>query len=138
MSSSGITQAPNAPRVLRATILMVALHSLLWAAVLFGLFALVPDAERVFRDFNMKLPALTQLMMALARWVEYHAPFVGIFVFFLLIVDGMGYYRLRTSAPRFISKLWAVCMFLLPVLVIMGLIIGILKPLIALQEGLSK
>lgn len=138
MSSNSIMQAPDAPRMLRATVLMVAFHSILWAAVLFGLFVLAPNAERVFRDFNMKLPTLTVLMLALARWVENHAPFVGAFVLFLLIVDGMSYYRLRSSAPRFISKLWAVSMFLLPVVAIVGIAIGILKPLLALQEGLSK
>lgn len=81
---------------------------------------------------------MTQLVMFLGRWVENHAPYVGIFFVVFLVVDGMSYYRLRSSAPRFISKLWAVSMFLLPVVAIVGIAIGILKPLLALQEGLSK
>ncbi|HEY7308085.1 MAG TPA: hypothetical protein VH643_01875 [Gemmataceae bacterium] len=135
---SGITSSPDAPRVFRATVLMVAVHSLLWSVVLLGLFLEVPRAEKVFRDFNIKLPVMTQLVLFLGRWVENHAPEVGSFVFFLLVVDGLSYYRLRSSAPQFLSKLWAFSMFLLPIVAIVGIAIGILKPLIALQEGLSK
>jgi len=116
----------------------VAIHGVLWAAVLLGFFLFVPRAERVFRDFNMKLPAITELVMALSRWIENNARNVGIFVFFLLVVDGVSYFHLRSSAPRFVSKLWAVAMLLLPLVIIMGMAIGILKPLLAFQEGLSK
>jgi type II secretory pathway component PulF len=133
-----ITQPPDASRHFRATILMVTIHSFLWAGGLLGLFVWVPRAEKVLRDFNMKLPALTQLVMTVSQWVANHVPFVGLFVFFLLAVDGLSYFQLRSSAPRLISKLWSVSMFFLPIAIIARIVMGIRMPFIALPEGLSK
>ena len=135
---SSITPSPDDPRPLWTTILIVAIHNCLWAAWFLGLLLWAPSAERVFRDFNMKLSAMTELVFALSRWIENYTHVVGIFVFFLLAMDGMIYYRLRLSAWHFASKLWLVFMFLVPVLFIVVMVIGIWVPLTALRDGLSK
>lgn len=128
-----VTQPPVIPRAIRTTVLMILLHSFLWAAALFGLFVWVPRAEQVFRDFNVKLPTLTKTVTDLSRRVESHIFFVGTFLFFLLVMDGMIYFRLRSSAPGFVNRLWAASMFTLPVAVIIATIIGLMTPLTTLQ-----
>lgn len=131
------TQRPNTSRVFRITAVLVTFHSFLWVVGLIELFWWGPNAEQAFRYFYRKLPALTELVFILSRWVENHALYVGVFVFLVLVSDGLVYYQLRTSAPRLVSKLWSALMFFLPFAVIVGTMIGIMTPLLTWQ-GLSK
>jgi hypothetical protein len=133
-----VTQPPDNYRVFRDTVALLTLHSFLWAVGVFDLCWWGPRAESVFREFNMKLPSLTQFVLTLSRWIRDYAPYVGLFVFLVLVSDGLVYHRLRTSAPRFLSRLWSASMFFLPFAVIMGTMIGIITPLFALAEGLSR
>jgi type II secretory pathway component PulF len=135
---SDISRPHDPSRILRATILMVCLHGVLGMTWLFGLFFFVPRAEKTFRDFAMKLPALTELVLSMSRVVANYPLFVGLMAIVFLGVDGICYYQLRRSVSRLVSNLWSLVLFLVSGLVLVGTAIAILNPLIALQEALSR
>src|SRR4051794_22016718 len=58
-----------AESVLPFTITFVVLHAILWCALVASLLLYVPRAEKLFRDFNTQLPAVTVTVLIVARWV---------------------------------------------------------------------
>jgi type II secretory pathway component PulF len=135
---SSITPTTDVSKRLPTTILVVAIHSLLWITWLLGLLMWAPRAERIFRNFNMRVPGITELVLSLSRFVSIYLLFAGIGLCLFLGADGLIYYRLRSSARRFRSELWSLVMILLPALVIVGTAIGLLNPLIWMLEALSR
>jgi type IV pilus assembly protein PilC len=73
-----------------AVVIMVAVGILMFIMVF-----IIPKFEKIFKDFNMKLPALTELLMATSRWFSnywYVIPLfpVGIVLLFRLIRMSKG------------------------------------------------
>ena len=65
-----------------AVVIMVAVGILTFIMVF-----IIPKFEKIFKDFNMKLPALTELLMAVSRWVSmywYVLPLFPVGVYLLL------------------------------------------------------
>lgn len=120
------------------TILVVAIHSLLWIVWLLGLFWWVPRAARVIRSFNMRVPHVTTWVLDLSQWVSTYLLVAGIALCVFLVADGLIYYRLLLSTRRFRKELWSLSMILLPSLIIVGSAYGILYPLLLLSEALSR
>lgn len=61
------------------------LSVLLWLAVAVQLVIFVPKAERLFDEFKMKVPALTEWVIAYGRW---HVPAIACFVLLACIGPG--------------------------------------------------
>ena len=57
---------PKASRVGMAVLLV--LHAVCGAAILWLLLKLVPQYEKIFKDFNAKLPEMTLLVIDLSAW----------------------------------------------------------------------
>ena len=53
-------------------IILLALHAVCGVAVLWLMFKLVPQYEKVFRDFNAKLPDLTLMVIRLAAFFGWY------------------------------------------------------------------
>lgn len=61
------TPAPSSSLLL--VVVASVLSSLLWLGVIGQTFVLVPRCERLFGEFRMKLPTVTEWVIAGSRWV---------------------------------------------------------------------
>jgi type II secretory pathway component PulF len=118
------------PIVLVAAILHLALWLLLVREVMFTL----PAAERTFADYNMKVPALTELCLSFFRVAE-KAPAVW---FVLPIVDAIVLVVLYRQRQLLLLILWSVFLLILLALALGALEFGIQLAMFKLQEGLSR
>jgi type II secretory pathway component PulF len=112
--------------------IVIAAHAALWGAWLLGLFWFVPRCERIFRNYNLKVPSLTELVMALTHGV---VPLALLVVLGFVIVDGAVYSRLRRLETR---ALWSGLMTVAPVFAIIVTAVTICETSMKLLEGLSR
>jgi type II secretory pathway component PulF len=112
--------------------IVIAAHGALWGTWLLGLFWFVPRCERIFRNYNLKLPSLTELVMALTHGV---VPLALLVVLVFVLVDGAVYSRLRRLGAR---VLWSGLMTVAPVFAIILTAVAICDPSMKLLEGLSR
>ncbi len=129
---STISSSPYASRRLPETFFVIALHALLWAAWLVGLLLWVPRVERILRNYNMKAPSATELVMSSTHGI---VPDGLLLMLAVLIADGIVYYRLRRSGAQ---ALWSGLMTLTPVAVIIFSAFAISMPLVLMLEALSR
>jgi hypothetical protein len=118
------------PIVLVAAVLHLALWLLLVREVMFTL----PASERAFADYNMRLPALTQLFFSFFKVAE-AAPAIW---FVLPVLDGIVLVVLHRQRQLLLLILWSVLLLILLALALGALEFGIQLALLKLQEGLSR
>jgi hypothetical protein len=123
--------------VLPFTITWMAIHALLCCGVVAFLIGYIPRAERVFRDFNMKLPAATELTVVVARWLANYWYVLPPFGFLWLILAGALLGALR-QRHRSLGWLWALLLLLLPLLVGVFAFFAVVSPYVKLLDGLSR
>lgn len=125
------------PFAISATVI----HAVLVFVLFFGLLFWVPRYEKIFKDFNMQLPALTNAVMATSRWFREYWYVVIFHVGLLFAADLWILSRLRRfSRSRRLGQHWlwfiAVVVFLL---LAGGTVAGAISTSYAkLMEGLSK
>jgi type II secretory pathway component PulF len=133
--------APSVTRtgvsVLLFSLIFVALHAALWCALVAYLLFSVPRAEKLFRDFNMQLPALTIFTLAVARWVWNYWYVLLVWVFFGLGIDGAVLAWLYPRR-RSLAWVWALLLLLLPLVVWLAILFSIMMPMWKLQDALSR
>jgi hypothetical protein len=88
--------------------------------------------EQLLRNYNMKAPSATELMMALTHGI---VPVGLLLMLAVLITDGVVYHRLRRSSAQ---ALWSGLMTLAPVVVIIFSAVVLSHPLVLMLEALSK
>lgn len=117
------TPAPSAmPSYLLLMVVSGVLSVLLWLGVVGQLVFLVPRFERLFGEFKMKVPLLTEWVIRDSRWAVPAVTFAA-----FLVCIGLGR---RTPWP------WLFLLLLLP-LVINGLVgVSLYFPFMELHEGL--
>ncbi len=119
---------PAAPPNLIMFVLAGVLSFLLWLAVAVQLLVLVPRCERLFSDFRMKLPMVTERVIRDSRWA---VPAVALATLIVCLALGR-----RSHWP------WLVLLLLLPlvvnVLVGASLLIPYMELLTALDGGGKK
>jgi hypothetical protein len=135
---------PDAPPVTRPaaavlpfTVTFVVLHAFLWCAVVASLLLYVPRAEKLFRDFNMTLPAVTMLVLAVARWVGNYWYILPFWLVYLLAADGgllVLFYRRRRS----LAWAWGLLNAAVPVVLGVLAFLTIQMPMWKLLDGLSR
>src|SRR5262249_52441339 len=94
----------------------------------------LPASWRTFADYNMKLPALTELFLSFFRVAE-KAPAIW-FVF--PVVDAIVLVVLYRQRQLLLLILWSVLLLLLLALILGGLELGLHLAMVKLQEGLSR
>jgi hypothetical protein len=111
-------------------------HLLATTAVFAVLLKMVPGYEALFRDFGMKLPAMTE-------WTIYASRCVGNWWFLFplpLAVDAGIIFGLRTLPPpsRWIATAWAFLVLLAAAVAIVLSMAAMFLPLQTLYGDLSK
>ncbi len=121
------------------TAVFVLLDGILWLAWLALVLFYVPHMFGIFRDFNMKLPWITETFLALTRWVQAYWYVLGLFFVPCLALDAVITFLLyRQPGTRLGARLWMVLMLLLPLAVLLISGLALYLPMVKLQEGLSR
>src|SRR4051794_10302848 len=98
---------PPSPPTARATVAMALVHAALGGLFLYVVLVLAPRQVAAFRDFNMKLPAATGFVLALANWLASWTYLVPAAVVLLLAADTilLAAFRHRLEA-RMLARVW--------------------------------
>jgi len=112
-------------------------HIVAALAVLISLVKVVPIFVKVFSDFEMALPSLTQKVILLSRQMTFYgrlALAVGV------VLDTAMLFGLRCLPPggRWLSRLWAACFLVAAVCSLGAILLAIGLPMISLQHVLSR
>ena len=123
--------------VLPFTIAFSAIHAVLCLAVAALLIFYIPRVERVLREFNIKLPASTEWVLGVGRWLaNYWYILPPSFLLWLVLAGGLlGVLR---QYNRGLGWLWALLLLLLPLLAGIFAFFAIWNPYVRLLEGLSR
>ncbi len=129
------TRNPDALAALPA----VVIHGTLWAAFLHILLRGVPPFKRIFADFGMKLPWVTEVVLDLADWGAEYWPLLLIALAVLLAVDGIVSYLLYANpSGRWRYWLWFTVLGFVPVFAGYVVMVAMFEPLLELMNGLAK
>jgi hypothetical protein len=109
------------------------LHLAFWLLLVFDVLRL-PAYEHQFAEYNMRLPALTQLCFAFFKVVE-PAPAVWLV---LPVLDAIVLVVLHRQRQLILLILWSVLLLILLAMALGMLELGIQLALMKLQEGLSR
>jgi hypothetical protein len=118
------------PIVLVAAVLHLAFWLLLVREVMFTL----PASMHTFAEYNMRLPALTELFLSFFKVVE---PVPAIW-FVFPVVDAIVLVLLHRQRQLLLLILWSVLLLILLALALAALELGIQLAMLKLQEGLSR
>lgn len=116
-------------------VVVLLVHFTLWLVVAYGLLVKVPACERVFKEFGMKLPWFTQMLLNITNLVTKFSLFLVPAGTTLFFIDGavlfLLWHRLQT---RLWGWLWAVLTAFVPAWIILILIFGLMLPMFKLLE----
>jgi type II secretory pathway component PulF len=133
-----MNRAGNARAALYTAAFVLA-EAVVWLAWLALMLICGPRSLRTFRDFNMKLPWLTEQFMAGSMWLTHYWYVLIPVIPCLLAATGVVDFLLRREErTRSVAWLWTVLMLLLPMAVLLISGLALYLPMIKLQEGLSR
>ena len=119
---------------LRMAVLLV-LHVVFGVVALGLLIMYVPEYEPVFKDFGLRLPAITIMALNLSHLV---ASYYYIFIPCIVIVDvGVLSWLSRAGKTRLLT-LWGVLVWLAEMLLVGLIVAAVLLPMNDLANQLSK
>jgi hypothetical protein len=118
------------PIVLLAAFLHLAFWLLLMREVMFTL----PAGMHTFADYNMRLPALTELFLSFFRVAE-KAPAIW---FVLPVLDALVLVVLHRQRQLLLLILWSLLLLVFLALALGALELALHLALVKLQEGLSR
>jgi hypothetical protein len=134
-------QPPPPPRTsssgLPFAVIFTALHALLCCGLVVLLLPVVARAERVFRDFQMRLPDATVVVIAVGRWFALYWYVVPPFFLAWLVLVG---YVLAVLHRRRRGLGWVLALLLLVLPLLAGafVLFTVLTPMMKLMEGLNR
>jgi type II secretory pathway component PulF len=122
-----------------AAIVGTLFHVLAWLAFLLTLMVCVPKVEVPLRDFNMKMPDSTLLVLQISH-LMHSLGFASLLVVPLLMAADLIVLRAldRPDSTRILRELWSGLIFALPVLGLAMCVIASILPLAKLAEGLRR
>src|SRR5262245_44325481 len=120
-------------------VVALAIHTLLWCLFFTALAIAVPPYDRQFAEWRMKLPALTEVVMDLSRWVTTYWMTIPLVVLPLLAVDGGVFWVLRRGPQtRPLGMAWSLLMTVLPVVALLLSAVSIGLVFVKLVEGIMR
>jgi hypothetical protein len=123
------------------TIIATVIHAVLALVLFLSLLFWIPRHEKMFKEFNMTLPTITNLLMAVSRWMGEFC-YVVIFPVGLLFAGDAWILSLLRRSPRSrrlgLDWCWFIIVTLLLLLAGGTTAIAIWVPYIKLMEGLKK
>lgn len=121
-----------------ATIGVVAAAAILWIIVLALFLLFVPAYERVFADFQVRLPYITVSMIAVSHWCM---RYLAIMPMELLViaagVAGSTWFIRHQMRRRWLAHLWCLAMLLLPTVPAAVIVLACYLPYAKLMEALA-
>ena len=121
------------------TVLWVAVHAFLWVGLGVAMVALVPRFERTFRDFALKVSALTGWTLAVSHWMASYWYVAALVLPPTLAADAAVISLLRRNrAARWLGALRVALLILLPLGLLLAGVLGLSLTLLELIEGLSR
>lgn len=114
---------------------LLALHAVCGVAIFWLMLKLVPQYEKVFKDFGAKLPAMTVLIIDLSNllgmyWYLLVPVLTGIDVGIIVTLNSTRHTRLMT--------VWGILVGVAQVLLIAAILLATFVPLNALMNSLAK
>jgi hypothetical protein len=131
-----MSEAPTRSSPFFLAVGMVLVHAVVAAPLLYELRVRVPDRMKVFREYNMKLPAATQYYADASLWAGAGAGNLLILVG-LLVVDGFFLWFLLRE-HRTLAWLWFMAVLLLLLLLASGAVWTMGLAQRKLDEALSR
>jgi hypothetical protein len=123
------------------TIIAAVVHAMLAVVLFLSLFVWIARSEKVFKDFNLRLPSSTEWVMAVSRWMLSYW-YVVIFPVGLLFAGNVLILYLLRSRPGSrrlgLHWCWLIAVTLLLLLASGAVALAIWFPYLKLNEGLSK
>jgi hypothetical protein len=130
--------APKRP-IWLSTLLSVVCHAMVLAVPILVLLVVVPKFKKVFEDFAIKLPWVSEIAIDLSDWMLDFWFIVPFALAPLLVSDLAVLYLLRRQEnTRVLARLW---FYLIMLFVLAGcgaLVVALFLPLIELMELLSQ
>jgi hypothetical protein len=120
------------------TLVRLAVHGLFFAVVGAGLLTAVSRFRKVFEDFQMKLPLISEVVISIGDAVLQFVFLVPPALVVLLAVDGAILYWLQYGGQRGLARTWFYLVFLFVFALVAVAVVALFMPLIELMEGLSK
>jgi type II secretory pathway component PulF len=122
-----------------AILIMLTIHALFVAAMIFILIAVVPRFKKTFADFGMKMPIGTEVLIDISDWMVAFWYLVPLALAPLLVADGAALYLLRRhDRTRILARVWFILILLLLMASCGAMVGAIFQPHMELMEGLSK
>jgi hypothetical protein len=114
-------------------------HGAAWVALVLVLLLVVPRYDKMFKDFGLKLPLLTEMVVAASRWVvRYWYVLVPAGVV-LLALDAAVLHGLRLApATRILSWLWFLLILAGTLVALLVVWLAVAHPMAKLHEGLTR
>ena len=114
------------------------LATLPWALVLFQFLLILPRYDRLFRDFGLKAPDLTGLVLIISAWVRAHI-FLSFLITFALMGISVGVAHVVQTTPMARGRrlLFLLIVFGMPCLVFVLAWVGVIVTHRRLVEGLN-
>jgi type II secretory pathway component PulF len=132
--------SPNQqPVSLAITILLVTLSFALCLAWFWQMVFVIPEFDRMFADFKIKVPALTQATISCSRvFVKFWYVLVPFSLFIVYPAIGCVSYQARhRNKQRGLCRLWFILIIGLPLVVQTITLLAVLSTHATLMEGLS-
>ena len=130
----------NPPASLAITILMVVLSLALCLAWIWQMMFVIPEYERLFADFRMRVPAFTQATLNFSRFFVKYWYILVFFTFFIAYpaIAYVSYHLRHRSNQRGLSLLWFVLIIGLPLAVQTITLLEVVTTHANLLENLGK
>jgi type II secretory pathway component PulF len=117
----------------------IVVHGILWTGFLVLLVRVVPRFKRIFADFQMKLPAATEVAIDLSDWMADYWYLQALALPVALALDGgIAYWLYFNRETRWLYWLWFTSIAIVPVCVSCSLLVALLEPLIELMDALAR
>lgn len=121
-----------------SSVLMLGVHVALWGSWMVAMAGVVPRFERVFADFNMKLPASTAIVVSLSELLSQSFFLLPILVMGLVVCDGAILFFLRQGeSTRKLFGFYSVLVIVLAFTAWIYSISALILPLVEVQSPLS-
>lgn len=121
------------------TVVRWLLSVILWSALFVVFISVIPKQMKLFADFGMKLPAVTQITFDISMWfADYWWVMFPVFVMGLLLAGLVTYWVRHRTTNWTLMALWTFMLIGTP-LVLMAIVgFSLYLPLLKLVEGLSR
>jgi len=117
--------------------ILLVLDAVFWFVLPYQLIMTVPKFKRVFDDFGLKVPMLTEAVVSVSMWfVDYWWVIFLPFLIFLAIIVVIGFLCRNRSSKWF----WLWWLFTIGPAIVLNLIVlyAVEGPYMELMEGLRK